>query len=324
MKQAKKIDLKTLLGLMRKAKRILIATHMNPDGDGLGSILALGRGLKKLKKKVTLYTFDPVPKMYRFLPGQEKIEHKINPTEKFDVSFIVDLGEIERVGDEFVNHPGRGVTISLDHHIKGAHNADLNFCLPQQASSGEVIYKILKALKVKLDKDIATSIYTAMVTDTGSFKYSNTTAETFATAADLTRYKVDVWNVALHCFETFSQSRMELFKRVMGTLTIHPSGKLSWMTLWRKDLEETGASPDEAEGFISFARSVEGVEVAALFKELENGEFKVSLRSKNYADVATVAESFGGGGHIRASGFKITGDFNHVSAVTFEKILPLL
>jgi phosphoesterase RecJ-like protein len=96
------------------------------------------------------------------------------------------------------------------------------------------------------------------------------------------------------------------------------------MTLWRKDLAETGASPDEAEGFISFARSVEGVEVAALFKELENGEFKVSLRSKNYADVATVAESFGGGGHIRASGFKITGDFNHVSAVTFEKILPLL
>lgn len=324
MIKAKKIDLKELLSIIKKAKTILLATHTNPDGDGLGSILALGAGLKQLRKKVTLYCKDAVPKMYRFMPGSERITHQLNPQDKFDVSFIVDLGEIERVGDEFVNHLHRGVTISLDHHIKGLHNADLNYCLPKQASSGEVIYKILKALKVKCNKAMATNIYTAMVTDTGSFKYSNTTAETFAIAADLAKLKLDVWEVALNCFETFSVSRMELLKRVMGSMQIHENKKIAWIVLKLGDLRETGASPDEAEGFINYPRSIETVEVAVSFKEQEDGSYRVSLRSKNYVDVASVALAFDGGGHIRASGCKVEGSFSEVKEKIFEKILPLL
>lgn len=324
MKTAKKIDLKTLISHIRKAKNILIATHENPDGDGIGSITALGMGLKQLGKKVVTYMKDPVPKMYRYLPGHEKIVSTLNPTVKFDLSFIVDLGEIERVGEEFVKHTGRGVTASLDHHIKGAHNADLNFCLPKQASSGEVIYKILKALKVKLNKAMATNIYTAMVTDTGSFKYSNTTQETFAIAAELMKFKLDVWEVALNCFETYSAARMALLKRVMATMEIHPGGKLAWIVLFQKDYEETGALPEDTEGFINFPRSVEGVEVAVAFKETAPNRYKISMRSKNYADVASVAMSFGGGGHIRASGCKLEGSLDQVKEQLFAKILPLL
>ena len=188
-KKAKKIDLKRLVAEIRKAKRILITTHRNPDGDGIGSIIALGLALKQLKKNVTLYSKDLIPKMYHFLPEHKKVVHKLNPKTKYDLSFIVDLGELERCGDEFLNHEGRGLTISLDHHLEGSHNADLNYCLPKKASSGEVIYGILKALKAKLNKAMATNIYTAMVTDTGSFKYSNTNSETFAIASELAKFK---------------------------------------------------------------------------------------------------------------------------------------
>lgn len=323
-KQAKKIDIQTLVKIIRGAKKIMVATHVGPDGDGIGSITALGLGLAQIKKKVTWYMQDPVPKIYRYLPGCEKITNTLNPKDKFDVSFIVDLGEIERVGDAFVNHTGRGVTISLDHHARGAHNADLNFCLPKQASSGEVIFKVLKALKVKINRAMATNIYTAMVTDTGSFKYSNTTQETFAIAAELMKQKVDVWQVAQNCFETFSAPRMELFKRVIGRMQTHKNGKLAWIELWRKDLAETGATEDDSEGFVSYPRSIEGVEIAVNFKEVADNKFKISMRSKNYANVAVVAESFGGGGHIRAAGCKLNGTFDEVRAQLFAKLIPLL
>ncbi|MCP5464189.1 MAG: bifunctional oligoribonuclease/PAP phosphatase NrnA [Deltaproteobacteria bacterium] len=312
MKKAKKIDLDGLADKISKAQSILIATHENPDGDGLGSILALGKGLKKLGKKVTIYSKDHVPKMYQFLPGQNAIVSQLKKSARYDLSFIVDLGEIERVGEEFLNFPHRGVTISLDHHARGVHNADFNYCLPKCASSGEVIFKVIKRLNISLDKAMATAIYTAIVTDTGSFKYSNTTEETFAVASELVSHKVDVWQVALHCFETSSQARMELLKRVIGKMQIHSSKKIAWIVLKQSDYKATGALPEEAEGFINYPRSIEGVEVAIAFKEKERGVYRISLRSKTYVDVATVAQGFDGGGHIRAAGCTIEGKFEDV------------
>lgn len=324
MKKAKKINLKQVLSVIQSSKKILITTHINPDGDGIGSVLALGRGLMGLKKKVVMYSPQPVPKMYEFMPDRNLIVNELKAGESFDVTFIVDVGEVERAGDELVQYAGRKLTVSLDHHLKGVHNADLNFCLPQLASSGEVIYKILKALKIKFNRAIATNIYTAIVTDTGSFKYSNTTAETFAVAADLAKHKVDVWQVALNCFETFSVSRMELLKRVMGSMEIHSNKKMAWIVLKRKDFEETGTTSDEAEGFINYPRSIDTVEVAVAFKEQEDGGYRVSLRSKNYVDVASVALKFDGGGHIRASGCRLDGDFIQVKQKMLSAILPLL
>lgn len=321
---ARRIDIKRLVKLIRDAQKILVATHLNPDGDGLGSILALGEGLRSLGKKVTLFTSDLVPKMYRFLPGQEKIVHQLSPNECFDLSFIVDLGEIERGGEVFAKHRGRGLTVSIDHHIRGVHDCDLDFNLPKQAASGEVVYKILKALRVKLSRSMATNIYTAIVTDTGSFKYSNTTPETFAIAAKLAKHKLNVWQVALNCFETYSAPRMALLRRVLNTLEIHPSGKIAWIVLYQKDLDETGAAPDESEGFINFPRAIESVEVAIHFKEIAANRFKLSLRSKNTLDVARIAEGFGGGGHIRASGFKMDGTLAEIREKVLAVILPQL
>jgi len=324
MKKAKKINLPDLCRLIKSSKKILVSTHRHPDGDGIGSIIALGKALQKLNKKVVLYSYDPIPKMYHYLPGYKKIKHNLNPKDKFDLSFIVDLGEIERVGDEFLNHPGRSLTVSLDHHAKGVHNADYNFCLPKLASSGEVIYKVIKALKVPLDKYMATNIYTAIVTDTGSFKYSNTTSETFAVASELVSHKIDVWQVALNCFETFSLGRMELMKIVVGSMEVHRNKKLAWIVLKQKDYKKTGASQEDAEGFINYPRSIDSVEVAVAFKEQSDGSYKVSMRSKNYVDVASIALEFEGGGHIRASGCGISGSLNQVKKKLFSKIIPNL
>lgn len=322
--KAKNIDLATLVKKIKNSQTILIATHENPDGDGIGSIIALGEGLKQLKKKVVLYIKDPVPKMYHYLPGHKDIKNTIPKNAKFDLSFLVDLGELERVGQEFIQHPGRKETISLDHHANGAHNADFNFCLPKEASSGEVIYKILKALKVKFNKKIATGIYTAMVTDTGSFKYSNTNAHTFAVASDLMQYKIDVWQVAFHCFESSSRERMEYLKRALNSLEIHKSGKMASIVLTQADLEASGAKSEEAEGFINYPRSVEGVEVAISFKEIGQNHYKISFRSKEYVDVGRVANSFGGGGHTRASGCKVKGTWPQVRDQIYKALLPQL
>lgn len=324
MAKAKSISLKSLVQKIGKAKTFLIATHENPDGDGIGSILALAEGLKQKGKKVHLYIKDPVPKMYHYLPKHKLIKTRIPKNGKYDLSFIVDLGELERVGPDFINHPGRGETISLDHHARGEHNADFNFCLPKQASSGEVIFKVLKAMKAKITKPMATCMYTAMVTDTGSFKYSNTTQETFAIAAELMKQKVDVWEVAFNCFESSSPGRIDYLKRVLNTLEVHKNGKIAWIHLKQKDLKASGAAPDEAEGFINYPRSVEGVEVALAFKEQSPGKYKMSFRSKDYVDVAAIANKFDGGGHIRASGCRVEGSFEQVKAKILKEVLPKL
>lgn len=324
MNKAKDISLVNLAKQIRAAKTILIATHLNPDGDGIGSIIALGMGLRQMGKTVVVYTKDDIPKMYHYLPGQEKVAHRLKKSQKFDLSFIVDLGELERVGDEFVQHQHRGVTISLDHHAKGVHNADFNYCLPKMASSGEVIFKVMKQLKIKLNKAMATNLYTAIVTDTGSFKYSNTTSETLAVASELVSHGVDVWNVALNCFETFSLGRMELLKRIIARMEIHKNKKVAWITIKQSDFKATKALPEDTEGFINYPRSIEGVEVAVAFKEVGRQKYRVSMRSKSYVDVAAVAQAFGGGGHIRASGCRLEGAFESVRQKLFKEILKRL
>lgn len=322
--KTKKIELKDLVRLIRKSKKILIATHVNPDADGIGTMLGLGQALKTLGKTVTLYMRDPVPRTCQFLPGQSKIVSRLPKTARFDLSFIVDLGEMERVGKEFVEHPGRGVTISIDHHLRGARDTDLSFCLPKQAASGEVAYKILKALKVPLNKSIATCLYTAIATDTGTFRYSNTTRESFLIAADLLQYGVDVWQVALNCFETSSLAQLKLLERVLSGLTIHKNGKIAWIEIWRRDIAEIGATDSETDGFITYPRSLEGVEVAMAFRESSPGEFKVSLRSKKYVDVGLVAETLGGGGHKKASGVTLCGSLEEVREKLLQLIVPLV
>lgn len=307
---SKKSDtLQQVVREIRKGKSFLVTTHANPDGDALGSALALGAGLMKLGKKVKIYNKDTVPRSMSFLPNSNKVTQVLNPDEKYDAAFIVDCADKERVSDEFVNHKGIAKLIVLDHHRLSGRAGDINLIEINAASSGMVVHKVLKALRVPITKDIATAVYTTLVTDTGCFSYSNTNTEVMKLAYELLKTGVSPWQIAKNLFESFPVERLKIMGRVLNTLEISPDRRYAWLTLTKAMLDETGATKDLAEGFISYARSIDTVEVAVQFRESEEG-WKVSFRSKDHVDVAKMASQWGGGGHARAAGCTFKGNFD--------------
>ncbi len=319
MNQKIKINKIGLIRLIRQSKKILIATHVNPDGDAVGSLLALGLGLKQLKKKITLYMRDPVPRMYQFLPSRALIQNAL-PSQKFDLTLIVDVGDRERVSDEIKAFAGCGVTVSIDHPAQGPSDVDFSYCLPKRAACGEIIFELFKALRLRITKPIATCLYTAIVTDTGSFKYSNTTSATFEMCARLVAQGVEVWRVAEQCFETSTAERLLLLSRALAGLTVHPTKRIAWITLRHADFLASGALPEDTEGLINYPRSIDTVEVAIFFKEQADGKIKVSFRSKETVDVAKLALEWKGGGHARASGCTMMGTMEEVVNRVVERV----
>jgi len=324
MCQATKISQKKLLSLIGKAKNVLLTTHENPDGDGLGSIIALGLVLRAQGKKVYLFSKDNVPYNYQFLPNQKLVKNTLKTKTKFDLTLLVDVGEMERVGSCVQEYPHKGVTVSIDHHAMSQHNTELVYCLPDESSSGEIVLDLLKKMKIPLTKAMATNLYTAIATDTGAFKYSNTTQKTFENASYLCGFGVDVWDVALNCFETYTPARMNLLKKAIGSIHMHANKKIAWIVLGAKDFKATKTLSEDAEGFINYPRAIDGVEVALFFKEKSSQCYKISMRSKKYVNVAKVAKKFGGGGHVRASGCTLYGTLNNVRDKMLQAIVPLL
>lgn len=319
------VTLDQVVSEIKQAQTFFVTGHYGPEGDALGSTLGLGLALEDMGKKVKCYNSDPVPELLKFLPGSQKITASLEPSEEFDLAFMVDVGEKARVGKVFEGHPGFRKVICLDHHIKGIHEGDLNFVMPHASATGLVVYHLLKALGFKsLSKDIATNLYCAIATDTGGFRYSNTDIDTFEVATELIRTGVDPWQVARPCFETMPPSKLAMLKKTLNTLTVNSSGKFSWIVMSQKDMTDTGVTADLTEGFISYPRSVEGVEVAVSFRESENQEYKISFRSNEYVDVSTIAAHFGGGGHLRAAGCVVKGNLKEIQEKIFHQILKAL
>ncbi|MDO8519411.1 MAG: bifunctional oligoribonuclease/PAP phosphatase NrnA, partial [Deltaproteobacteria bacterium] len=266
-----------------------------------------------------------VPRFLKFLPGSEKFTQALAGNELFDLAFIVDVGQKKRLGEAFASHRGFKKIICIDHHAVGEHEGDINYVLPQASASGIAIFKLVKALGIKkIPPAIATSLYCAIATDTGSFRYANTTSETFSIAAELLNDGVDPWLVARNCFETIPLPRFELLKRVLESLKVHPDGRIASILLTEADLSACGATMDEAEGLINYARAIEGVEVGIAFRETGPQEYKVSFRSNDYVNVALIAKKFGGGGHIRASGCKVCGTLAEVQTKIFRAVKEVL
>lgn len=292
--------------LIREGKSFLVTTHSNADGDALGSALALAAGLAKLKKRVRIYNEDPVPFFLKFLPGSEKVMLHLPPGERFDAALIVDCSDLDRVGDDFVKHPGIRKKIVLDHHAEGGRGGDINLVMPEAASSGVVVYRLLQRLKVPVTKKIATHIYCTLVADTGGFRYSNTNASVLKLAHDLVRMGAQPWEVSRNLFETFPPERLKLLARVLGTLEFSHNGQVASIVISEGMLRETGATREMADEFINFPRSIASVEVAVQYREIPGG-YKLSFRSKDRVDVGKLASRFGGGGHERAAGCEMEG-----------------
>ena len=298
---------------IREADHILLASHTDPDGDAVSSLLALGLAIGKLGQKTTMYNASPIPAVYRFLPSVERIVRHIKKANTYDVALILDCGDLTRIGEASSTVNQIPVVINIDHHISNTGFGDIQLIDPMACSTAEIVYRLIKAMDVSIDNAIATSLYTGILTDTGSFRFSSTNQAAFAISKEMTELGVEPHEVAQHVYGTYSLGRIKLLNLALDSIEISNNGKLSIMTVTGAMFAETRTQPEDVDGMINYARRIEDVKVAALIQEQKNGKAKsngqrryhVSLRSDGSVDVAAIAGSFGGGGHASAAGFQV-------------------
>lgn len=305
--------MQTIIEQIEKGQRFLLASHTHPDGDAIGSLLATGLVLKAMGKDAQLVNESPIPAVYRFLPSVHTIQQQVVPGSVFDVAIVLDCGDLERLGSAAVHVEQAPVIINIDHHVTNSHFGHLHMIDVSACATAEIIFRVIKALPVHIDCTIATAIYTGILTDTGSFRFSNTNRSAFAICEEMIAKGANPYQVAQHVYGTYSLGRIKLLNLALDSLEISPNGKLSVMTLTQRMLRETRTQAEDIDGLINYARRIEDVQVAALIHELSiNGstprgkrQFHVSLRSDGGVDVAQIASQFGGGGHAGAAGFSV-------------------
>ena len=310
----------SIADIIRKGRRFLVTSHVRLDGDAVGSELALYEALRGLGKEAVVYNQDRTPQMYAFLPDAGVIVNRLGPLEGFDAVFVLDCSEIERVGDEAPRIAGIRQIVNIDHHISNDRYGHLTLTDAEASSTGEMVYRLLDGMGIEITKDMAVNLYTAILTDTGAFRYANTGPRTFAAAGRLLEKGADPAGIAQQVYETFPAVKIRLLARALTTLEFDWEGRIAALTVSKSMLDEAGAEWEHTEGFVEYPRSIEGVQVAAFLSEIGEGLYKVSLRSKGRFNVEEVARKFGGGGHINAAACRIEGDAETVKKRLFEAI----
>ncbi len=305
---------------INESNNIFIASHINPDGDNIGSSLSLALALKKINKKVNVLINDNIPKDYIFLPGIDLYKDYDESLGPIDLFISVDSSDIDRLGTNKDLLNKSKTIINIDHHISNTNFGHINIVDSKSAATGELIYYLIKRMGISIDKDIATNIYTAINTDTGCFSYESVTSSTHRIAAELIDAGVDVKNININLYESSSIERTKLFIRAISSLKTYSNNQIAIVRVTQKILEETNTTMDDTEGIVSFIRSIAPVEVSCLLKELGDKEIKVSLRSKEYVNVAAICENFNGGGHIRAAGCTIYEDIDRAEMKIIEEM----
>ncbi len=295
----------------RKHKVFVVATHVRVEGDALGSALALASLLRRLGKKVHGVTGERVPDEYAFLPGLKRLRRGAWPKD-YDVCVLVDCSDRTRLGDLARKVRRDRLLVNIDHHVSNTRFAHVNWVDPSASSACEMVHGLFKAMHLSIRHSEAVSLYTGLMTDTGSFRFASTTSRTHAAAADLLRQDVDVNGIYRALHEQWPFGAVALLGEVLGTLRRDPSGKVAWLTVSAAMLRRQPSLLSRTEEIIRFARSVAGVEVAVLFKEVRPGAVQVNLRSIGRLDVNALARRFGGGGHPMASGCTLRGPLKDV------------
>lgn len=299
----KKLDFNTFNKIIKNNKSFIIVSHVIPDGDAIGSILAMTLALEKVGKKVYPVIKDKLPEKYSFLPGSERISN--NLPEKCDVAICLDCGDEERLGLKDDVKTIADIIVNIDHHKSNSFFGNFNFVDPQASSVGEILYFFIIEF---IDIDIANCIYTSIITDTGSIGYSNTNSTCLNVLAKLIEIGVKPDLIRRKVFDTRSLESLKLLKLTLDTLEVLNDGKIACLYITDNIMKKSNAKDEDTDGLINYARDLKGVEVALLFKEREDNTVKVGLRSNEWVDVSIIAESFGGGGHARASGCTLKAD----------------
>lgn len=305
--------------LLKEAGKMVIVSHISPDGDTLGSSLALAHALRMLGKEVMLNVDDDIPSVFSFLPGiGEYMRFSPDDSVPADLLIVIDASSADRAGNAMNVVKARSV-LNIDHHKTNTHFADYLYLDSDAAATAEIIYSLLLELGTELNTEIATCIYEGLYTDTGSFKYSNTTSRTLSIASALLTYGVNPSLISDN-MEVKSRSQVEMLGKVLETLTFLRDGKIAYVEV-APELYDYNVDTDT---FVSYPRYIEGVEVALLFKQVEENLTRVSFRSKQ-VDVAKIALSFGGGGHQKASGCSIHAPLKEAESIVLpvvEELFP--
>jgi phosphoesterase RecJ-like protein len=316
-------SIQAVIALLGSSRRPLIVFHEHPDGDAIGSALALAHGLRQRGAVPTIACADAIGAYYRFLPGSGMIhgpESARPDGEAFDLAIMVDCADFARAGSlqDMVRECPR--LVNIDHHPTNNGYGDAALVVPEAAASGELIAAVLRGLGATIDADIATCIFTAIMTDTGSFRYSNTSAASFDLAAAMVRAGARPELISDAVYEQRPRGDIELLAAGLGRLHLSADGRIAWMSVTQEDLARTDG---DSEGLVNYARMIAGVEVAMVFREEADGSVKVSLRSRRI-DVAGVAHSFGGGGHPRAAGLTYSGSLSEAESALLGKVTAAL
>lgn len=299
------MTLDNIIEEIKKAESIIILTHINPDGDAIGSSLAMYAALKKIGKEADV-VIPEYSKMYNFLPNIEVLKKEARDI-KYDLAISLDCGDIKRLNGFSECFENAEFKISIDHHGINTMFADLNFVNPLAPACAQILITVIEELGVKIDKDIGTCLLTGIITDTGGFKYPATSAETFEFTAELLNLGINVSEIYKRVLQTMSKPSFNLRKKAINRLELLENDKIAFTYITRDDLEETMAEEGDHEGIVEIGRDIEGVEISIFLKEEQENFFKISLRSNSYVNVADICLMFNGGGHVRAAGGSISG-----------------
>jgi len=291
-----------ILAVIKEGERFLVCSHAGPDGDAVGSMLAMGMLLEQMGKRVDMVSADRVPVVHRWLPGADRIQKALRVHGSYDAVILLECDGLERTGlhglETFFH-------VNIDHHASGVEFADVNWIDQEAACVGEMVYRLFNAAGVALTPETANCIYTTVLTDTGGFIYGGTRASTFELARELTTAGADPIRVAQQVYFSTPMSRLLLLGAALRNL--HREGRIAWLGITHEDMMRSCATEEDCEGIVNYALSIAEVEAACFLRELEEPRVRVSLRSKGSVNVAAIAKRLGGGGHENAAGCTVDG-----------------
>jgi bifunctional oligoribonuclease and PAP phosphatase NrnA len=306
--------------VLREHNKFAVLSHVRPDGDALGSTLALALSLKGLGKEVRAWNEEGMLEKYNFLAQAELLTQPPSEPEDFDVAVALDTAVQNRLGSTTSAVRHAKLWINIDHHPSNPRYGDLVYIDPTAPATGQILFEFLTNQNFPITPEIAENLYAAISTDTGSFQYPNTTVRTFEIAAELVRCGVEVGRISQLLYENFPRRRIELLRELLSTMQFGCDGKLAWFSLSQAAALALGVIPEDNEGLIDHLRAIRGVIVAIFFEELIDGKVRVSMRSKNEAvDVCAICTQFGGGGHVLAAGARVRGTLPEVEKKIVEQ-----
>ncbi len=303
------------------SQRIAITSHLRPDGDSLCTGLALSLMVELLGKEASFVNHDPTPFPFNNFPDMERVRiGQIDPSQ-FDIVILLECADVARSGQERL---GDCFKINIDHHYSNFTYADINWIDPQASAVGEMVYELGEELKVRFTSQMANHLYCAIVSDTGSFQFSNTTAKALETCSKLARWGASPIKISEMLYNNNPPEKIRLLGQVLSTLRMNKRKNIAVISMFRENLSSLNLREIDTEDITTLARSIKGIDMVLFFKEMDKDTFRVSCRSKGGANAALVAEHFGGGGHVHASGFTVTGRYENLLREVPEKVDELL